>query len=186
MLRPKFEYDLMLEDLKFIKEVFKLFGLRWCLFFGTLLGAVREGDFIMNDLLRKKTEDIDVIILQPTPKDISFKLIECFTANGYQIYKPKELPMKLMMGTRRIDIWAMGSLEKRNTPDYYYVKHFPFHKRFFESLKTAKIRDIECPIPNFAEELLENIYGSTWRIPQGIILSNKSLLRLEEKQRQGL
>ena len=184
MAKTKKGWDLLFEDLKIIKTTYKKFGVRWCLCWGSLLGAIREGDFISGS-----DDDIDLMILPPTTTELYYETMESFEKKGgFFPYQVKSNPSK--MRKRNIGVVEIVRIgpSKNGHPDYYYFKHFPMHKRFFEELKTAKIRDLECPIPNYAEEFLEICYGDTWKIKNlKLHLPHATFLRrLLAKKAQGL
>ena len=157
-IKTKEEWDLLYEDLKVFKDGCKKYDIRWCLFFGSLLGAVRDKDFI-----QPGSHALCVMLLPPTTMASYYEAMDYFVIKGFHKHLIKMNPGYLHKGeTEGIEMFRMG---RKETTGYYYFKGMPFHKKFFDALKVAKIRDEECPIPNFAEELLEILYGDTWKIP---------------------
>lgn len=178
----KVDYDLMYQYLIDAKEIFTLFNAKWCLFGGTLLGAVRNGDFISEDY------DIDIFFFQKDWHKI--KLIsELFEKKGYTIKFFNGAPVFLVIfgkGEEWIDVWIMT----KQSDGYYESHKYSFHGKFFDKMKIAKIRNLECPIPNHAKEFLKIFYGSNWRIPgegNAEFVKNKELFKvLNERKKLGI
>ena len=63
------------ENLLFVAELLNRSGINWCVFFGTLLGLVRDGDVIKGD------DDIDIYV----PLEERSALIEALHREGFEL-----------------------------------------------------------------------------------------------------
>lgn len=159
-------YEIMLQILKDIKEVFNRKGIKWCCWCGTLLGAIRNSNFagVMIDGKLKLTDfDIDLIFFA---KDTEKFIEACseFEKLGYKTFKRQYYPATIIKDTEWADFYIFYEPNGKN-PNHYFCNAFPIHRKFFDELKTARIQDVEVPIPNFADELLNIYYGPDWVIP---------------------
>ncbi len=158
-IKTKEEWDLLYDDLKVFKTGCVKYNIKWCLFFGSLLGAVRDKDFI-----QPGAHALSVMLLPPTTRANYFEAMDYFDSKGFWKHLLEMNPSYIQKGmTEGIEMFHIGIDAKLK--DYYRWKGLLFHKKFFENLKTAKIRDEDCPIPNYSEELLEILYDKTWRTP---------------------
>lgn len=172
-------FDKLYEVLKISKKIFQELDIKWCLTWGSLLGAVRDNDFIMFD-----NGDLDIFLIE-TPTEQYRQALDYYKKRGFKI-KSTSIPSRVARGWESIEICRIGYAQ-RNKDGYYYFQNFPFHTRFFKSLNTVKIKETECPVPNYTNEILEMIYGPTWRIPQMMHLPREKMLeRLLEKKKKGL
>ena len=176
--------DLYLDTYEYINNVFqKNFGYTLYFIGGTLLGYVRENDFLEND----KDMDVsyfskynNVLDVKQEMIEICEKLIELeeplifirsgFTTVKYFIkYKIKNTE------DDRIDImptWIQnGKIYRPTFVGYNGSKDIIF------PLKKEKFYNHDVFIPNRAEEKLANVYGENWRIPDRGFKKKKRLDR---------
>jgi hypothetical protein len=149
------------------KKAFDNHGLKMFLAFGTLLGAVRDNNFIPDDY------DIDVYVddeeklLHLIPELYEHKIKLCrhvkggyfFTKGGYYSFMYKE--------SVYIDVYILQPF------NFSIVGLWCFHlgvcavpKKYFRITQEIKFlgNTFYCPSP--PENLLHFWYGDTWRIPQ--------------------
>jgi phosphorylcholine metabolism protein LicD len=160
-----------LQILKSTKRALNSLNIPFFLSSGTLLGAIREGQFIEHDY------DIDVGIFK---KDFSPELINKMSEQGLELYrslgsiengyelsfKKKDSPLG-MMG--KIDIflhynetiegqkyiyWKSYNGVLRNKEIKYRVPHF--------GIKQINFMGIEVGVPNPPEDYLKSHYGDWW------------------------
>lgn len=204
------DYDLMFTMLKDIKEVFHEYHVRWCLFGGTLIGAVRDGDFplmpVKKTIKEKITDedgkeieiekeidekiytdfDIDIIVLNMQIDQLK-AVLGCFSALGYLVALNNLKPFVIAKGKEWTDFWCFN----RTRRNYYTCGGVPFHKKFFPYyLGVKNIKDCEVYVPDHAEEFLDLYYTPSWRTPAkspGQFLDNSSLLkRLQDRYEKGI
>lgn len=153
----------MEETLRLVDGLLKECGIPFCLTFGTLLGAVREGYFIKGD------EDVDIIV---TDEEKLYNSLPFLRDHGLFVNRifPKDLYQFHTEGRRgHFDIYILHPIDHwpyRNWCVSIRGHYAP--KRFFERIEQGKyfIGDTSYPYPANPEALLEWWYGKTWRIPQ--------------------
>lgn len=143
-------------------------GYKWWLSSGTLLGAVREGNFIDWDV------DIDCMMLRKYEGDFQ-KIVKCLRARGftanYVICKDlrpeiKELQHFIQINYKGVPGHIGVRSPKRLFPELSSRSPKNYKtKNCLTSFKTATIQGVEFPIPNNVEKLLTEMYGD-WRTPQ--------------------
>lgn len=144
------------ENLLLFNEIAKRNGLRFGLVYGTLLGAIREHDFIAHD------EDIDLFILSEDLelfKSMFFELRE----NGFEVirYDRRDGLCSIMRKGEYIDFYIMAPLIEgvRETVGD------PIPERYVTNLIEYEFQGDKFYATKFAEEAMMFNYGSTWKIP---------------------
>ena len=163
--------------LKFSTKLLDDCGISFFLAFGTLLGAVRESNFIKGD------SDVDIIVTDEKKLYISLPYLwehglcidRIFEEELYSFHSEARHP---------VDFYIM------RTPDHWMYKKwcvsirgFFAPKRFFQTIVPdgCQLGDQRYPCPQNPERLLEWWYGKTWRIPQSKKATEDVLLRRIEK-----
>jgi SAM-dependent methyltransferase/tetratricopeptide (TPR) repeat protein len=148
------------------KQMQDEFGLVLFPFYGTMLGAVREQDFIKYD------NDFDSIYVSghSSPAAIldEFKAVCGYLIDrGYSAkVKATHVSVQLPDDDRKIDIFFgwfddkdlfQVSFGYHGTPVRRTTSMFTFHPE--------RLGALEIPVPENAEALLEQLYGPNWRVP---------------------
>lgn len=124
-------------------------------FYGTLLGIVRENNFIKND------DDVDILIdykyydfCKKIILDRGFKIIEDAKNNTIQVIENKD---------DKYDIYYYTY-----ESDYVYIKVHDqkIHKKYIFPLKEIFFKNVKVNLPNDSEKILKFLYGNDWKIPQ--------------------
>lgn len=149
----KFDIDISLENLSIIQKILDDLGVVNFIFFGTLLGAVREKNLIKHD------EDTDIAAL-----DIPNKTIEAFINRCKQ--------QKFIM-IRQAEIISLA--RKGQYTDIYNFKlidnlrwvclGYEFDDCLMRQDKTTTILGYKLNLPINSEDLLVIKYGKNWKIP---------------------
>ena len=140
----------------------------YCAVAGTLLGAIRDGDFIKHD------EDVDIGI-PLNYKEKTMKLIENSDWKYYCIWR-REIGIVRHGYTKsesKIDLFFLET-DDAFTYIYSYLKNplhgiwdiewrMKFPKECFKEFKKYKIGDIPIYIPEKYKEILELEYGPDWK-----------------------
>ena len=142
-----------------IKNVFEANGITFILSYGTLLGAIREHDFITHD------SDMDTMIWQ---KDFqkAWSLIPELEKRDVHLHcyvLPWIFTFEHKGETCDIDVLqeAIWPWNKR-----YCLTHLEYiQKSFFENITTIEFLGEQYTVPANPEKVLEYHYGKTWRIP---------------------
>lgn len=159
--------EIALVNLKDVAEVMNKSGLNWGPVLGTLLGIVRENDFITWD------EDIDLYVMEEDKEKFLPLLFE-FKERGFDV----------------IRFWRCGLVSiKRNGEyiDFYFMKDlgggircavgeaFMFEQYLVDTIKWD-FKGCELNIPNKYDEFLTFHYGD-WRTPVQWANYNMTTLR---------
>jgi len=152
------------EELLEIKGILDKLKIKFWITHGTLLGAVREGNFLPLD------RDMDIRILakdwsQAIPKAFIAKDFKCSVAKRYGGFIAK---IKMVKRTKT-DL----ALEYYYAPDDVYVVLAKepetflavIPARFYCEEQFMEFRGISLRVPKDPEKLLIQYYGENWRIP---------------------
>lgn len=171
---PKKTGDFHDKKIELLSEVAsKLKGAKWWMDYGTLLGAVRDGDFIKGD------NDIDIgIHAKYMTKELRDKInespkLEVATGSGnFDNFYKTEVHL-LDEDGKRVSVDGKGVFNDIYV--YYPVendyvmgdsgKYYRTPKEHLDKLTTASIRGKRFPIPSNAKKLLELVYGEDWGTP---------------------
>jgi len=135
------------------KAVMDKHNIHYGLWFGTLLGAIREKGFIAHD------EDTDVFMLSEDREKV-LNVLSDFEDIGLKVIRYEESLLSFMRDDDYIDI-------------YFYKKSFNqrimfdngIDEKYLESTKNIDFLGAEFPVSQNPEEALEILYGKDWRIP---------------------
>jgi len=128
----------------------------WFIFFGTLLGVVRENSCIKGD------DDLDIMINHDRQK-----LGSIFEKNGFK-FKPKNFGIndqKKLLKTLPSRIYTSVDFYLCDVNDKNYFSPWQNVEVQNVEIETIQWRDTQINIPNNSESLLEKIYGENWRTP---------------------
>lgn len=141
-------------NLALFQHVAEKHGLKFGLMYGTLLGAVRDGDLIPWD------EDIDLYALDEQ-RPVLHNMLWDLRDHGLALVRHVGDLYSFMQNDDYIDVYVFrgrGRVRKCNE-DRINVRHLTFRQ-------TAQLRGMTLFIPSDHESLLERLYGSGWRVPQ--------------------
>jgi lipopolysaccharide cholinephosphotransferase len=147
--------DVAIKNLLDVKRVLDKHNAKFGLMFGTLLGAVRENNFIKHD------EDTDLFVLNEDKDNLLeslHDLVEC----GFEICRYNDKLLTVIRNGEYIDFYFF---RKSN---FFYRKcdvGLSAKARYLENTKDYKFLGEMFQIPDEAEKLLVDLYGETWRIP---------------------
>lgn len=144
-----------------LNRVFKENGITLLLSYGTLLGAVREHDFIGHD------NDMDTMIWQ---KDFqkAWELLPELEKHGIML-RCYCLPWIFTLEYKGV-VCDIDVLQKAIWPwnIRYCLTHLEYiQKSFFENTEEMEFLGEQFTVPANPENVLEYHYGKTWRIPGG-------------------
>lgn len=148
------------------KDVKDKFGYDLFPTYGTMLGAIREGDFIGHD------NDFDSVYISRETSSEKVRqefvdICEFLIDEGYSVFSKKTHIWVRVPDTRyKFDIFYSYF-----TPEGKYKLSYGYHgeelqksDEFFE-LVDHKINDLTIQIPKNSEKMLGQIFGNDWRIP---------------------
>ena len=137
------------------KAILNKHNVNFGIIFGTLLGAVREGNFIEYD------EDVDVYILEEEKQSFLNTLFEL---------------QKVGFNVARFEGDLLSIIRDNDYIDVYFFKKNIFNKRvcngdslkssFFKTFDNITFLDTEFNCPANHILFLETAYGKDWKIPK--------------------
>jgi len=154
----------------------------YCLGYGTLLGAVRDGDVIDWD------DDIDLFI-EPAEIERIVALNKGISADGYRFEARLRPAGYLAVNPGRVtefwdgsvsivyqgdkigDLYAFsvfddGVLRRWDFRNHvYWCPRSSFPDWFLHNLEWVELRGVPYPAPRDYEKWLEGVYGEDWRVP---------------------
>jgi|TARA_Y100000289_G_C3922267_1_gene151137 phosphorylcholine metabolism protein LicD len=154
---PNYDFDSRFEIMLKFKEIVEDEGLTLLLANGTLLGAVREKDFIEWD------DDVDMDILAeefvPKFETIRDRLLEL----GYIVRAIPDYPkMKINVYNKgeKVGILAIYKSEK-----FYHRGPYRWPLEVYENLEEIEFRGTKFKTPKI-DEYIEHQYGKNWKTPK--------------------
>ena len=148
--------DIAFENLKVVVRVLRDMGIRVSPAYGTLLGIIREGNFIEWD------EDIDLFILSED-KDRFLNALWELKDEGLNLVREErcEHLYSVMRNGEYIDFYIMDNISPEIRTGYGDL--FMFEKHLTD-LVEWNFRGLTISVPREYEECLEFLYGD-WRTP---------------------
>jgi len=172
-IKSKMDFDKADKDLQEVKDVYDKYGVRFWLFAGTLLGAIRNKDYITYDHdmdCGMYFEDNDKI-----PKifeELEKRGFRCMTgANmktedgtykyfSFKIHRNELIDMLCFIKIKDKRVYMHGGMPKGMISTWWS------DAKFFDELDKINFRGTEYYIPKHVEEGLDLWYGN-WRKPGG-------------------
>ena len=157
----KFFMDLTVakNNLLDIKDIFDENKLVFWLIYGTLLGAIRDHNFISFD------GDTDIGIYEENRSDF-IKVIPMIIDKGFDLIRISQAEdlVTFMRDDEYIDIGIFREESDVNGNKYYsYQNHKEYHPSF-EELVDLKFLGRKFKISKFSYDLLSRWYGNDWKI----------------------
>lgn len=173
-------------------------GWEYSLGYGTLLGAVREKDFIKND------DDVDILVRRDCmTAEMIYKVLKAgFKLKGLYVSNDFDLVhCAFLYHGLTFDLYGYNVNYKGGDSIIFSPFPIPGHswqesidKNLFQicrvhfnynGVKDISFKGIVCSVLSNAEEFLANTYGETWRTPikdnKGVSLPNKEFVPLEDQ-----
>lgn len=141
-----------------LKNKFDEKGLSFFLIFGTLLGAIRENNFISHDYdIDVATEDFDQML----------KYIPEWYEEGFKICRHNSMFLSFMIDDVYIDVYRFQkSTQKRIYRRWCcQIDYNIIPKRFFKEFIYTEFLGDRFLIPRYSKELLRWMYGKKWETP---------------------
>ncbi len=165
--RSRAELEPMLDAIDEVLAALREVGVEAFLAYGTLLGAVRDGEVIGND----SDADLGYVSHHTHPVDVireSFGVQRALVAHGYRITRYSALAFKVDIeeadGTiRGLDVFG-GFLMDGHLHLMGEIRE-PYQKSWIYPLGTTTLEGRTFPAPADPDRLLAAAYGASWRVP---------------------
>lgn len=138
-----------------LKEVLDKNKISFGLIYGTLLGAIRENDFIVHD------EDTDIFVLKENENEV-LNLLFLLRNSGFEVGRYRDNLLSILRNGEYIDIYFFQKVGISTRECQGYV----IKSSYLENLIEYMFLGEAFNIPKNAEELLIKLYGKDWRIPK--------------------
>ena len=157
------------ENLSLLKRICNTHHLDFILFYGTLLGAIREQDFISHD------EDIDIAM--PITDLEHFKsLLFVLRENGFEVARfERRGLMSIIRNGEYIDIYFFTPYAEDNRLSTCICELCEV--KYINNTTQMEFQGEMYTVPQDSEELLNFFYGKDWRTP--IPMFNFKMNKLE-------
>jgi len=148
-----------LENLRIFNNIMEKSQVLYGLFFGSLLGAIREKNFIEHD------EDIDIYLLNEE-REKFLRLLVLFKNEGLNLVRSEGDMLSLMRNNEYIDIYFFKPKLK-----FGFIKLRVFSNEYEYAAENLEnpikyiFLGINISIPNNPKTVIEKIYGKNWRTP---------------------
>ena len=163
--------------LKAFKKVLDDLEIPFFLWFGTLLGSVREKDFIPHDT------DVDIGMLKKhIPRDKVDAVVKGFEGTGYSVCIGScdgyvnliYITMNDKYPGLKVDADFLFDFQDK----YWFPRHanvngnpitlaIPYSKKYFDcEMEERTIRGTKYRVPSPPEEFLVELWGEDWRVPK--------------------
>lgn len=182
--------EVVLRNLLEFKEVMNKYDVPFSFCMGTLLGAVREGDFIYQD------DDIDVVVgyeFKNTPAMESVRNDMCGRGFWVPTEGMPEYDACFIGDGEKIEIWYYERIGDYRVYDCERVKTSYFRAELLERTQVINFQGHEFLIPDEAVQVLDLTYGKDeWRVDKehaphkASIVANlgNPFLRLEQRPKR--
>lgn len=157
--RKRINREIAFENLKIFNNHVKDTNIKYGLIFGTLLGAIRENNFIEHD------EDTDIYILSENKSEF-IKLLPILKEKGMQLARINDTMLSLIRNNEYIDVYFF---KKKILFPFTTIRilrtDFKLKASYLENSIMFNFLDINIPIPSNPQRVLKKLYGKNWRIP---------------------
>jgi lipopolysaccharide cholinephosphotransferase len=153
--------DIARENLLLFKRIMDRHHVEFHLFFGTLLGAVREQNFIEHDY------DIDIMIMEdawPRLAEVAPQLVEA----GFEFARCKTRGqfVTFLRNGEFIDVYMARKSFRLPCRRCWEVDGVLLSPQLLTEFSTIPFLGESFGVPRRYEEILAEMYGADWRIPR--------------------
>jgi len=161
----KIDRDVARDNLLSLKSLLDSNNVLFGLIYGTLLGAIRENNFIAHD------EDTDLFMLDENKADFLDALLE-LREIGFEVGRYSGSLISIIRNDEYIDIYFF----KKTKTNIRECEGYIIKTTFLENLQKYTFLGKDFNIPQNPEELLVCLYGKDWKTPmEGRPATNFSL-----------
>ncbi|MGM0408335.1 MAG: LicD family protein [Bacteroidota bacterium] len=157
--KKRINREIAKENLEIFHSVIEKTNITYGLFFGTLLGAIREQNFIAHD------EDTDIYVLNED-RDNVLRLLYELKNYDFEVARYHYDLLSIMRKNEYIDIYFFKTKKKFGIYKYRVIANkSEFPANYLEHPARLMFLGMNIPVPNNAEKILVELYGKNWRIP---------------------
>lgn len=156
---PKINRKIARENLLLLKEIFDKNNINFWLMYGTLLGAVRDKDFIIHDF------DTDLGLFYSDINKL-YELKEQLESNGFDLIRTK-FPDDLITFMRKDEYIDLGlfNMKKGLYSNYWIYQKNKEKFIYFEKFDQIDFLQDKFLVPNNHLSFIQEHYGKNWEIP---------------------
>ena len=144
-------------NLLLFNNIAKSHNFKFVLFFGTLLGAIREQNFIKNDT--------DVDIMSKDEEEL-LNMIPKLQEEGFLFIRHYEGEKRVLYSFLRQGVYIDVDIVRNAGKNKYYLAGAKIPSSFVDDLKVINFIGDSFFVPQEYEKILIMLYGKDWRIPQ--------------------
>lgn len=144
-------------NLLLFNNIAKSHNFKFVLFFGTLLGAIREQNFIKNDT--------DVDIMSKDEEEL-LNMIPKLQEEGFLFIRHYEGEKRVLYSFLRQEVYIDVDIVRNAGKNKYYLAGAKIPSSFVDDLKVINFIGESFFVPQEYEKILIMLYGKDWRIPQ--------------------
>jgi lipopolysaccharide cholinephosphotransferase len=148
-----------LNNLLIIRDLFAARGIPMFLTFGTLLGAIREKDFIAHD------DDVDVGVFSRS-RDAILTLIPELENRGFRMRSVRdERVYKLERQAIKLDLFCAVPKKTFRGRRWDLDGKTTIAARYLDGLEEIEFLGHRFPVPQDPRGVIRSLYGRTWNVP---------------------
>ncbi|MBP5406282.1 hypothetical protein J6Z19_03925 [bacterium] len=144
-------------NLLLFNSIAKSYNFKFVLFFGTLLGAIREQNFIKNDT------DIDVV---SKGEEELLNMIPALQGEGFLFIRYYAGEKRVLYSFLRQGVYIDVDIVRNAGKSKYYLAGAKIPSSFVDDLKVVDFIGESFFVPQEYEKIFIMLYGKDWRIPQ--------------------
>lgn len=157
--RGQMDREIAKENLLLFSSLVEAASIKYGIFFGTLLGAIRENNFIVHD------EDSDIYILNEE-KNKFIELLFTFRKHDLELVRLENDLLSLRRKNEDIDIYFLKRKRKLGLIKVRVLtNHFEYPAKYIENPTKIPFLDNEIFAPSHPTKILRMMYGKNWKIP---------------------
>lgn len=153
----KLDLEIAKSNLLLFNKIAKSNNFKFTIFYGTLLGAIREHNFIKNDT------DIDVV---SADEEGLLNIIPELQKEGFLFIRYYTSKTRTVYSFSKDDVYIDVYLARKAGENKYFLEGAKIPASFIEEFTTMDFLGESFAIPVEYEKILVMLYGKDWRIPQ--------------------
>lgn len=147
------------ENLMILKKTFDETGIPFIIFFGTLLGAIRDHDFIAHDT------DTDVVLFE-SYRDRLYNALPVLEETGLKLVRSVKdnRVLSFFRNGEYIDLYFIG-LRRIGFRKKWYIDYSSISKKLLLNFSWYEFLGESFRVPRDSPAVLKQLYGKNWKTP---------------------